>query len=114
GAVDADDQIAWFSSRGPVTWDGVEYTKPDLAAPGHYIRSTWPRHLSDDGYHTISGTSMAAPHVTGVVALMLSAAPGMTVAEVRDALVGTVRSSSHLRALPNAYGAGIVDAYAAV
>ena len=114
GATDIDDQIAWFSSRGPVTWDGQVHSKPDLSAPGHHIRSTWPTQLSSEGYHTISGTSMASPHVTGVVALMLSASPGLSVAEVREALTGTARSNSHMQALPQAYGAGVVDAYAAV
>lgn len=115
GATDRQDRIAGFSSRGPVTWDGVTYVKPDVSAPGHLIRSTWPRQLSTSGYNTISGTSMATPHATGVVALMLSANPELTVSQVRQILTGTARVESHMGAVPNnAYGAGIIDAYAAV
>ena len=115
GATDRQDRIAAFSSRGPVTWDGVRHTKPDVSAPGHLIRSTWPRQLDPSGYHTISGTSMAAPHATGVVALMLSANPDLTVDEVREILTGTARVEPHMGSVPNdTYGTGIVDAYAAV
>src|SRR5699024_3057515 len=62
-----------------------------------------------------SGTSMATPHVTGVVALMLSAAPELSVDEVRDALTDTARVEPHMGEVPNnTYGNGIVDAHAAV
>jgi outer membrane protein assembly factor BamB/protocatechuate 3,4-dioxygenase beta subunit len=115
GATDEHDRIAIFSSRGSAFWDGVEYRKPQVSAPGRQVRSTWPLALSDDGYHTISGTSMAAPHATGVIALMLSAAPDLTIDEVRDALESSARTEPHMGALPdNNYGAGIVDAFAAV
>ncbi|HEY8475127.1 MAG TPA: carboxypeptidase regulatory-like domain-containing protein [Natronosporangium sp.] len=110
GAIDSDDRPAYFSSRGPVIWDGVEYQKPQLSAPGYQVFSSLP----GGGYGTANGTSMAAPHVTGVVALMLSAAPGLTVDQVRSALIASARSNSQTDALPNAYGAGIADAYAAV
>jgi outer membrane protein assembly factor BamB/subtilisin family serine protease len=113
GATDIEDRLAFFSSRGPVTWDGVEHTKPQVSAPGYQIRSAWPTHLPNAPYHTISGTSMAAPHVTGVVALMLSAAPDLTVEEVREALETTARHEPHM-VDPNLYGAGVVDAFAAV
>ncbi|HEX6685167.1 MAG TPA: carboxypeptidase regulatory-like domain-containing protein [Candidatus Limnocylindrales bacterium] len=115
GATDRQDRIAGFSSRGPVTWDGVTHLKPDVSAPGHLIRSTWPRQLIASGYNTISGTSMATPHATGVVALMLSANPELTVAEVRQILTSTARVKPHMGAVPNnAYGTGIIDAHAAV
>jgi outer membrane protein assembly factor BamB/subtilisin family serine protease len=114
GATDRAERVAWFSSRGPVTWDGVEFQKPQVSAPGYEIRSTWPTDLIEEGYNTISGTSMATPHVSGVVALMLSAAPGRPVAEIREALVASARDEAHMRALPNAYGAGVADAFAAV
>ncbi|TDC56645.1 hypothetical protein E1212_01340 [Jiangella ureilytica] len=117
GATDVNDVVAGFSSRGPAIWDGERIRKPQVSAPGHQIRSTWPRDLpeSDGGYHTISGTSMAAPHATGVVALMLSANPDLTIDDIRGLLEDTARTEAHMGELPNdSYGAGIVDAYAAV
>jgi len=70
GATDANDQIAPFSSRGPVTADGSGRLKPDLVAPGVGVRSSTPT-----GYALASGTSMASPHVAGAVLLLWSAFP---------------------------------------
>lgn len=72
GALDANNRVAGFSSRGPVTADGSNRRKPDLAAPGVGVRSAW---LGDTVEAFLSGTSMAAPHVAGAVALLWSAAP---------------------------------------
>ena len=115
GATDSGDVAAGFSSRGPVVWDGVKHGKPDVSAPGQAIYSAWPTNLPDGPYHTISGTSMATPHVTGVTALLLSAAPGLSVDQVQEVLEDTARAEQHMGTVPNdTYGAGIVDAQAAV
>ncbi len=71
GATDSNDNIAGFSSRGPVTIDGSGRLKPDISAPGVNVRSSVP----GGGYASFQGTSMAGPHVAGVTALLLSAYP---------------------------------------
>lgn len=73
GATDSTDTIASFSSRGPVTVDGSNRRKPDISAPGVFVRSSLP----PDSYGYLSGTSMAGPHVAGQVALILSASPSL-------------------------------------
>ena len=83
-ATDDDDQLAWFSSYGATT--------VDLAAPGVSIYSTMP----GGSYGTMSGTSMATPHVAGVAALAWSVNPDATVAEIRDALLQGTDSLANL------------------
>ena len=70
GATDSSDIIAGFSSRGPVAVDGSGRLKPNVTAPGVNIRSSVPVNGYASGW---SGTSMAGPHVVGVVALLISA-----------------------------------------
>ncbi len=72
----ADDTFASFSNYGAVV---------DIGAPGVSIYSTW----LGNGYNTISGTSMASPHVAGAAALYVATHPGVSWIAVRDALVGS-------------------------
>ncbi len=76
GATDINDNRASFSNFG---------TCLDIFAPGVNITSAW--NSSDTATNTISGTSMATPHVTGAAALVASANPGFTPQQVRDSLV---------------------------
>lgn len=71
GATDSNDAIASFSSRGSNPFNGL--TDPDVTAPGVNVRSSYPT----NAYANLSGTSMAAPHVAGSVALILSAEPDL-------------------------------------
>src|SRR5438270_2669850 len=69
------DTIASFSSRGPVTRDGSNRTKPDITAPGTNTRSA--SNTCDSCYTFASGTSMATPHIAGAMALLWSAIPSL-------------------------------------
>jgi len=121
GAVDENRIIADFSSRGPVSADGSGRTKPDVVAPGVGILSSYPH-----GYETNDGTSMAGPHVVGVVALMWSANPALIgdIDRTEQILIETARDDYPLPDAPvcgdpdarpnNTSGYGLVDAFAAV
>ena len=119
GAIDPSGTIAFFSSRGPVLVDGSGRVKPDVTAPGVSIVSAAP----EGGYGEASGTSMAGPHVTGLVALMWSANPEL-IGEV-DLTEAIITGTAHY--IPagnlcggddgernNVYGYGRVDAWEAV
>ncbi|HEY3962541.1 MAG TPA: S8 family serine peptidase [Gaiellaceae bacterium] len=84
-AVDSTDHIASFSSAGP-TAVSLEM-KPDVSAPGVNVVSSVPP--SQGTWTTLSGTSMATPHVAGAAALLLQRHPSWTVADVKSALVQT-------------------------
>ena len=104
---------AWFSSRGPTGVDslGNNRIKPDVMAPGMSVMAAKAGTVSD--YRSLSGTSMAAPFVAGVAALMLEANPGLTPAAIKTILACTAQDY-HVPGPDNEVGAGAVDGYAAV
>ncbi len=103
GAVDRLDAVALFSSRGP-TLDGR--AKPDIVAPGVLILAA----QAGGSYVPMSGTSMAVPHVSGVVALLLSQKPGLSPEQVKDVLMTTALDLDEDK---NTQGTGRVQAYEA-
>ena len=99
-----------FSSRGPAR-DGR--TKPEISAPGQEITSALSGASGPDQYVGMSGTSMAAPHVTGAVALMLERTKSATVASLRNRLTQHAVADGLTGATPNAdWGFGKLDAKA--
>ncbi len=101
GATDFWEAIASFSSRGPSPCDNS--IKPEISAPGVAILSSCPL-----GYVTLSGTSMAAPHITGAVAVLRSINPALTVDQLESALNSGAKDLGD-PGPDNTYGAGCLD-----
>lgn len=121
GATNDRDTIANFSSRGPVVIDSSFRMKPNVVAPGARVRSV----IRNGGFANFSGTSMASPHVCGVVALMISANPAL--AGQVEIIEGILQATAipltaqdtcfgmSALSIPNPiYGYGRIDALAAV
>ncbi|WP_232519739.1 S8 family serine peptidase [Actinosynnema pretiosum] len=114
GAVDRQDGLAPFSSRGPRTGDRA--VKPDLTAPGAGVVAARSATAIvgepvGEAHAAMSGTSMATPHVAGSAALLLQRRPDWTGQRVKAALVGSARPTEGLTAFEQ--GAGRVDVAAA-
>ena len=121
GAVNYYDAAADFTSHGPVTWQSTDYAdyayqpgigliRPDVCAPGVNIVSL--DFASNDGFATMSGTSMACPAVAGTMALMLEKKPDLTPAEICMILETTAQQLTPNKS--NVTGSGRIDALAAI
>jgi subtilisin family serine protease len=101
--------ISFFSAAGPTPIS--LRMKPDVTAPGSEVVSSLPH----NGFGTLSGTSMASPHVAGVAALLRQRHPDWTVAQIKSALVSTggpvyVNAKSSTEVLVTREGGGLIDA----
>jgi subtilisin family serine protease len=110
GAVNRDDSIAPFSSRGPRTGDGA--IKPDITAPGVSIVAAAAAEgligtPVEDGYVSLSGTSMATPHVAGAAAVLAQRHPDWTGEQLKAALTASAKPNPSLTAFDQ--GSGRVD-----
>jgi serine protease AprX len=125
GAIDINNALAGFSSRGPSTYYNPNLLKPNLSAPGVNVRSA--TRTSDSSFGNLSGTSMAAPHVAGVVALLWCARPQLArdIAATKSILESTANpnvivaaqscgGTSSTQIPNNSFGYGRIDALAAV
>jgi uncharacterized repeat protein (TIGR01451 family) len=106
GAVDEYDEVATFSARGPSPWGEV---RPQAVAPGVHIRSSVP----GGAYAMMTGTSMAAPQISGVAALMRSVSPTVSITRTTYVITSTALPLGE-KVPNNSAGWGRVDAFAAV
>lgn len=113
GATDRNDVRADFSRRGPSPYPSPDDLKPDISAPGVNVRSSVP-----GGYESgWSGTSMAAPHITGTAALLLSYNQALTPDQLEQIMTNTATplTDADYASSPNyGYGYGLVNAFNAV
>ncbi|MFF0435589.1 S8 family serine peptidase [Streptomyces sp. NPDC004327] len=111
GAVDGSDNLAFFSSQGPRLGDDA--LKPDLSAPGVNVLAARSHYASwGTGYYTtLSGTSMATPHVAGAAVLLAQKHPDWSGQQIKNALVSTAKETPNQSAYQG--GSGRVDVEAA-
>lgn len=110
GAVDRDLAVARQASRGPSACDGATF--PSLVAPGAGVRTADVSHGGLSSYATVSGSSLAAPHVAGVLALLAGAFPQASVGDLENALLVGARRLGPAAA-DNTHGHGLADALGA-
>jgi subtilisin family serine protease len=115
GAVDREDNLAPFSSRGPRIGDGA--IKPDITAPGVGIVAAKAAEgkigtPAADGYVALSGTSMATPHVAGSAALLAQEHPDWSGQQIKATLTASAKPNAKLNAF--AQGSGRVDVARAI
>ncbi len=115
GAVDRDDRLAAFSSRGP-RW-GDNAVKPDITAPGVDIVAAKAKNGQagtpvDEGHVSMSGTSMATPHVAGAAAVLAARHPSWKAEDIKAALMNSAEPNPSLTAYEQ--GAGRLDVDRAV
>ncbi|MCX4919451.1 S8 family serine peptidase [Streptomyces sp. NBC_00687] len=113
-ATDKQDQLASFSSTGPLASSGA--LKPDISAPGVDITAARSQDMTDGGegfYRTLSGTSMATPHVVGAAAILAQQHPDWTGAQLKEHLMSTAKGLDSGYS-PYEVGTGRVDVAAAV
>ncbi len=106
-----EDYIASYSSRGPSGWGDNQRVKPDVVAPGSSVLSASTR--EGEVYRSMSGTSMACPHVSGIAALMLQADPNLLPENIWSLLTMTAVDLGP-EGPDYDYGYGRVSAWAAV
>ncbi|MCG7926297.1 MAG: S8 family serine peptidase [Candidatus Thiodiazotropha taylori] len=107
GAIDILDEIEFQSSRGPNACDGGIY--PKLVAPGSQVYTTDRLPVA---YNVVSGTSFAAPHITGALALLKSAFPDTPISQIETALYDSAVDLGEAGA-DDQYGYGLADVAAA-
>ena len=122
GATNNEDQLASLSSKGPVTWQevdpyndypfdpGMGLIRPDLVAPGVDVISL--HHTNNQGYRTMTGTSMATPAVAGLMALMLSKNPNLLPEDISHILETTAVPLGEGK--NNSFGSGRINAVEAI
>lgn len=110
GAVDSTNAVASFSSRGPSACDGSLF--PHLVAPGVNVLTTDLSFAGMGTYNFVTGTSFAAPHVAGGMALLLGAVPGTAPSALEQALTGSATDLG-INGADNSFGHGLLNVQAA-